>query len=71
MAQRLRTANPGADSRTVTVTEAARLLGVSRRSAYRLIGSGQWPTPVVRVGRRVVVPRAALDRLLDGEPDAA
>lgn len=59
-------------SRTVTVIYAAAVLGVGRSSAYRLIREGTFPLPTIRIGRRVVVPRDALDRLLeDGAPDAA
>ncbi len=48
---------------TVTVPEAAAILGISRSFAYELIGRGE--LPVVRFGRRVVVPRRALETLLD------
>jgi excisionase family DNA binding protein len=48
---------------TVTVPEAATILGISRSFAYELIGRGE--LPVVRFGRRVVVPRRALETLLD------
>ena len=47
---------------TVSVPEAARLLGVSRMTAYSAIREGVIPS--LRIGRRVLVPRAALDRLL-------
>ena len=49
-------------SRTISVPQAAVLLGICRGSAYRAVRAGQ--IPVVRVGRRLLVPRAALDRLL-------
>jgi excisionase family DNA binding protein len=49
---------------TLSVPEAARLLGVSRMSAYSAVREGTIPS--IRIGRRVLVPRAALDRLLDG-----
>jgi excisionase family DNA binding protein len=42
----------------VSVTEAAELLGISRGLAYELARAGQLPT--LRLGRRLVVPRAAL-----------
>lgn len=48
--------------RTYTVVEAGRILGVSRNTAYTLAASGQLPT--IRLGRRLVVPSQALDRLL-------
>jgi excisionase family DNA binding protein len=51
------------DSRlTWTVTEAARLLGISRASAYEAAHRGELPVRVI--GRRMLVPRVALLRLL-------
>jgi excisionase family DNA binding protein len=58
----------GADRQTLTVEEAAALLGIGRTSAYQAVASGQ--LPVVRIGRRLLVPRAALERLLDGAQTA-
>ena len=51
------------DRLTLTVEEAARLLGISRALGYELVARGQLPS--VRLGRRIVVPRRALDALLD------
>ena len=52
------------DSRlTITVEEAARLLGISRGLAYEMARIGNLPT--IRFGRRLLVPRQALYRLLD------
>jgi excisionase family DNA binding protein len=51
------------DRLTVTVPEAARLLGVSRMSAYTAVRAGEIPS--IRIGRRVLVPRLALERLLN------
>ncbi len=50
---------------TLTVAEAAKALGVGRNSAYEAVRRGD--LPVIRLGRRYVVPRAALERLLAGE----
>jgi excisionase family DNA binding protein len=53
------------DGRLVlTVTEAARTLGISRALAYELIARGE--LPALRLGRRLVVPRRALEALVDG-----
>jgi excisionase family DNA binding protein len=52
--------------RTLTVEEAGRALGLSRASAYAHVRAGT--IPVVRLGRRLLVPKAALERLLDVEP---
>ena len=46
----------------VTVPEAARLLGISRTHAYELVTRGELVH--VRLGRRIVIPRHALDALL-------
>jgi excisionase family DNA binding protein len=53
------------ERQTLTVEEAARLLGVGRSTAYLAVRRGD--LPVIRIGRRYVVPRLALERLLDGE----
>jgi excisionase family DNA binding protein len=47
---------------TYTLTEAASRLGISRALAYEAAQRGE--LPVCRIGRRVLVPRAALLRLL-------
>lgn len=47
---------------TLTVSEAAGVLGVSRSSAYALVADGALPS--VRLGRRLVVPVARLAELL-------
>ena len=44
----------------VDLPTAARLLGIGRTSAYELVRTGQWPTPVIRVGRLIRVPTAPL-----------
>lgn len=47
---------------TVSVTEASVLLGVGRTTAYRAVRNGEIPS--VRLGHRIVVPTAALRRIL-------
>ena len=51
---------------TYSVEEAAHLLSVSRSHVYRLVGRRQ--LPAVRLGRRLVLPRRGVARLLRGEP---
>jgi len=46
----------------LTVDETAQLLGLSRSSAYQGVMRGEIPS--FRVGKRILVPRAALERLL-------
>jgi excisionase family DNA binding protein len=49
---------------TLSVEEAAQLLGLSRTSAYEAVHRGD--LPAIRVGRRLLVPRSRLAALLDG-----
>jgi len=47
----------------ISVTAAAKLLGVSRNTGYEMVRMGQLPT--IRCGqRRLVVPKAALLKML-------
>jgi excisionase family DNA binding protein len=47
---------------TISVETAGLLLGISRGSAYAAAAAGDIPT--IRVGRRLLVPTAALRRML-------
>jgi excisionase family DNA binding protein len=47
---------------TYSVEEAAKLLGIGRNQAYEAARTGKLPS--IRIGKRILVPRAALDRLL-------
>ena len=53
----------GDERLVLTVPEVAAMLGLSRNGAYEAVAAGQIPS--IRIGRRVLVPRAALQRLLD------
>ena len=46
-----------------TVPEAAQLLGFSRNFGYELARTGQ--LPIIRFGKRMVVPKAAFDKMLE------
>ena len=50
---------------TMTVEEAARVLGISRSSAYECVRRGE--LRAVRLGRRLVVPRLVVEQLLTGD----
>ena len=62
-------AGAGEERLTYTLTEAARRLGISRALAYEAANRGE--LPVCRIGRRLLVPRAALLRLLEDGPFSA
>ncbi len=49
----------------VSVPEAARLLGVGKTLAWEMVRNGDLPK--VNLGKRVLIPRAAIERLA-GEP---
>ena len=49
---------------TMTVSEAAMVLGISRSSAYECVRRGE--LRAVPLGRRLVVPRTAVTELLQG-----
>ena len=51
------------DLRQLPVVAAA-VLGIGRTTAYELVRTGRWPTPVLRLGSRIRVPTAALRELL-------
>ena len=55
------------DQLLLTVGETARLLRLSRAFTYDLVARGD--LPVIRFGRRVLVPRGALERYLREKAD--
>jgi excisionase family DNA binding protein len=52
----------------LNVEQAAEVLGLSRTAAYELIRTGEWPTPVFRLGRLIRIPTAPVLRLLGVAP---
>lgn len=52
----------GPSAVVLTVEEAGRLLGISRGLAYELVA--RRGLPHLRLGRRIVIPRTALEALL-------
>ena len=54
---------PVTDERlTLSITEAAKILRISRGQAYTLANQGK--LPVIRLGRKLIVPRKGLNELL-------
>ena len=60
---------PDADRLVLTITEAAEVLGISRAFAYELCARGE--LPVIRLGRRRLVPKKALLALIGVEEAAS
>jgi excisionase family DNA binding protein len=48
----------------MTVEETAARLGISRPTAYEAVKTGSIPS--IKIGRRILVPIAALERMFDG-----
>ena len=48
---------------TITVEEAGKRLGISRATAYALANQGQ--LPVIRLGKRILVSRVGLERMVN------
>ncbi len=62
-----RAANRQPETMTMTVTQAAIALGISRTTAYECVRLGSIPS--LRLGHRIVVPRRALHELLSTPTD--
>jgi excisionase family DNA binding protein len=54
----------------LSVEETAILLGETRSTLYRAIQAGTLPLPVYTIGRRLRIPRRAVERLIDGSDSA-
>ena len=53
-----------AHRKTLTIPETAQLLGVGLNQAYEAAKRGEIPT--IKIGKRILVPVAALERMLEG-----
>ena len=58
---------PRIGSLTMTIPEVARALGISRGLAYELAKRDELPVPVIKLGRRMVLSRKAVETLLEGK----
>ena len=52
------------ECRTLTIPEVAKTLGISRNKAYEAARHGEIPT--IKIGKRILVPILALERMLQG-----
>jgi excisionase family DNA binding protein len=55
------------ERRTLTIPEVAAALGLARSTAYELAATDRLPVPVIRLGRKLVVSRALVERVLAGD----
>jgi excisionase family DNA binding protein len=56
------------EGRVITLNEVASILRISRGSAYEAAKRGEIPT--IRIGRRLLVPMPAFERMLAGNAAA-
>jgi predicted DNA-binding transcriptional regulator AlpA len=54
---------------TLNIETAGKMLGISRPVAYELARRNQLPVPVIRLGRRMVVSKRALEEVLSARKD--
>jgi excisionase family DNA binding protein len=52
----------GMEKKTMTITEAAKVLGIGRNNAYAAARNGDIPT--IKIGKRILVPTAPLKKML-------
>ncbi len=50
------------ENATLSVEETAKVLGIGRNSAYEGVRTGEIPS--IRIGKRILVPRLALEQIL-------
>jgi predicted DNA-binding transcriptional regulator AlpA len=54
---------------TITADEAFAELGIDRSTGYKAIRDGTFPVPIIRIGRNIRIPTAALRRILLIDPE--
>jgi excisionase family DNA binding protein len=65
-----RTVAPHPVRETLSIEELARTLGINRSTAYELARQDKLPVPVIRLGKRMLVSRRALNTLLSRQHTA-
>ncbi|MGO9543430.1 MAG: helix-turn-helix domain-containing protein [Rhodomicrobium sp.] len=56
---------PRIEARALRIKDAAQAYGISRSLIYKMMGDGRLRT--VKIGRRRLIPVAAIEALLEGE----
>lgn len=59
----------GCERQTFSVREAAKVLGLGRNTTYDLVKDGKIRS--LGLGRKVLIPRREVERILAGLPEAA
>jgi hypothetical protein len=53
---------------TITIPEFCRLTGITRQTGYSAARRDELPVPVIRIGKRMVIPARAVADLLGEDP---
>jgi hypothetical protein len=61
----------GPEPLTLSIAQAAGVLGIGVSTAYRLCARGEFPVPVLRIGGTSKVSARRLQAFVDGDGDAA
>lgn len=56
------------ETAVLSVSECAKVLKISRGSAYQGVIAGS--IPHIKIGRRILIPKRALEKMLEGQQDA-
>ena len=56
---------------TVDCPVVFKRIGISKNHGYSLIARGEFPCPVIRAGKRILISKVALTRLLEGKANEA
>jgi excisionase family DNA binding protein len=67
--ENLRSMKRARKAETMSVEQAAALLGIGRQLAYQAVRDGEIPS--IRIGKLIRVPRIRLELLLNGEAPAS
>lgn len=59
------------DPAVIGIVEAGRLLGLGKTKTYELVAAGEFPVPVLTIGRRQKVSRRQLFAFIEGDQAVA
>lgn len=57
------------DSLVMSIPDFARVCSISRGLAYDLARRDKLPVPVIKLGRRMILSRRAVEKMLEGQQD--
>jgi hypothetical protein len=58
------------EKKLISISEFCRMAGIGLTRGCAAAKEGALPVPIVRVGKRLMIPRAAAERMLQGDSHA-